>query len=809
MQDQHSFINLSSSRAKKARAAVVLKNSMLRFFIGAVAVFIVFFWLYGAFVSSNPIAHLLLIVLPFCIVPLGWYAGELKSLKQTQPITPALEPALLLDTDILGRLHSPVTWQQLLGVCMKQPGGWFYASRFNISEAFITNLQDPLKPDGDIQSVWAKAVALTAMTPEATEITASHLVAAFILSAQNHEMALAQLKLDDDDIVKGLQWNTHIASVYEKSKTRVNSGGIGRDLSFGWTPQLSRLGNNITEKVSHGHMLHRHIEGHNDVLKQMMHLLSQPGRRNAVLVGEVGVGKTTLVYALAQRLITAMDTPKELKYRQIVELNASTLISRTKQKGELESLLIRIIYEAIHAKNVILFLDEAQLFLADGTGSVDISNILLQVLEGGGLQIILSLDSQQWLQLGQTNPGLAQLMNRVVVSPLEEQDTMRVMEDQILLLENRNKVVYMYESLKEAFNLSERFIRDQAFPGKAIRLLEAAAGFSEQTHFITAKSVQQAVEKNFDVKIQTASTQDDRDKLLHLEETIHKRMINQTRAVKVVSDALRRARAGVRNNKKPIGTFLFLGPTGVGKTELSKALADAYFGGEDRIVRVDLNEFSQASDVTRLLENAAENTNSLTAQIAKQPFSVVLLDEIEKAHPNVLNTLLQLLDEGILKDTSNKPVSFRDAIIVATTNAGADQIRAHIEAGEQIEQFEQSFMDELINSNVFRPEFINRFDETVLFRPLTLGELTQVVDLLLNSINKTLAAQKISVTLSPEAKSYLAQAGYDPRLGARPLRRVVQRSIENIVAQRILAGTAQPGTVIALTDTDIASSLQR
>ena len=252
---------------------------------------------------------------------------------------------------------------------------------------------------------------------------------------------------------------------------------------------------------------------------------------------------------------------------------------------------------------------------------------------------------------------------------------------------------------------------------------------------------------------------------------------------------------------------MFLGPTGVGKTELAKALAAVYFNGEDRLVRVDLNEYSESADVSRLLAIGAENTHSLTAQIAKQPFSVVLLDEIEKAHPNVLNVLLQMLDEGMLRDTQNKPVSFRDAIIIATSNAGADKIREHIAAGESLEQFEDDFIDELISSNIFRPEFINRFDETVLFRPLSQEELEQVVDLIVGSINKTLAAQKISVNLTKAAKQLLAEKGYDPRLGARPLRRVTQRSIENIVAQKLLSQSVVPGATIELDAPELLAAL--
>ncbi len=800
-------VNFQSSRARKARAGLLLDSKALRITLGVVVLGSFIGWVGGTVLLVVPIMHLLLIVTASALMPIVWYHGELKQLEPEAELQSNALFDVVIERQLLGSLSAPLTAGQLAEKASKLPGGRFFASRYAIDFKF---LQKMLQANTSPESVLRMAQELAAATPGESEISAAAVTAALIFSLPEYEFYLAQLQLGKEDILAGLAWQKHISGVFARFSEPRDSGGLGRDLSFGWAPLLSRVGINISESLSRGGILHRELEGHEEVIKQMMHLLAQPGRRNATLVGQVGVGKTTLVYALAQRLLAAPKTvDSQLRYRQIIELDAASLISRAKGRGELENLLIRLFNEAIHANNIIIFLDEAQLFLQDGTGSVDLSSILLPVLEGGRLQIILAMDDQQWLKMSQTNPGLTQLMNRVVVSPLDQVDTMRVMEDHILLLESKNPVVYMHQGLTEAYKLAERFIRDQAFPGKAIRLLEAAAGFAEQEHFITEKSVQQAVEKSFDVKIQTASSSEERDTLLNLEGRIHERMINQTRAVQVVSDALRRARAGVRNQNKPVGTFLFLGPTGVGKTELSKSLAAVYFGGEDRLIRVDLNEYSQESDVARLLEVGSAKSTSLTAQIAKQPFSVVLLDEIEKAHPNVLNVMLQLLDEGMLRDSQNQAVSFRDAIVIATSNAGADKIREHITAGESLEQFEDQFIDELIDANIFRPEFLNRFDETVLFRPLTVGELMQVVDLILLGINKTLAAQKVTVTLTDQAKQFLAETGYDPRLGARPLRRVTQRSIENILAQKLLSNEVGPGSTIELDAPELQAALDQ
>lgn len=797
--------NLSSPRAIKARVAMRLDGSLFRNLLMLAVLICLLGTLWLIMFRHIALGWLLLTPAGLTSTFIIWYYGELDALPPVATIDHARDLSDVISRRLLARITNDMTPKGLANVISKQQGGYFFGARFGIGKDFLQ--QFSAEDEGSTALVWNLALDLTKKTAS-NEVDSGALAGALIMSIPDADPILAKLALEKQDIENGVEWFAHIRRMIERANEKSHFGGIGRDLSFGWAPILNHVGFNITENIQAGGFLRREVESREQNIDQMMRLLDQSGRRNVVLVGEAGVGKTTLVYSLASRLLSAkVKNSHQLKYQQVIALDASNLIANAKAKGQLEELLIRVFNEALHAKNVVIFLDDAQLFLRDGTGSVDLSNLLLPILQGGALRIILSLTDQEWLRLSQENPGLAQLANRVIVKPLDRAETIQVVEDEVVLLEAKNKQIYMYQSIGEAYNLAERFIHEQAFPGKAIKLLESASNFPESERFITAKSIKQAVEKSFDVKIQSADTDEERDTLLNLEQKIHQRMINQTRAVTLVSDALRRARSGVRNQNRPIGTFLFLGPTGVGKTELSKALASVYFGGEERLVRVDLNEFSRAEDTNRLLAIGATDPYSLCAQIAKQPFSVVLLDEIEKAHPNVLNILLQMLDEGILRDSANKAISFRDAIIICTSNAGAEQIRVHIAEGQNLEDFEDQFVDELINANVFRPEFLNRFDEIILFRPLKKEELIQLVDLLLNSLNKTLADRKVSVVLTDRAKELLVEKGYDPRLGARPLRRVMQRAVENVVAQKLLASHASPGQTIELDAPELHQAL--
>ncbi len=753
--------------------------------------------------------------------PIGWLVVSLAAWpfmfhiwkkQDLEKLPPAKKPRDLTDIlsgDLLGVLPQNPSPRDLAAAAMQTNGGRFFYARFGISAQYLPELTSPEPADSD--AIWQEALSIHARLSDQSKTLSSATVTAAIARVEPKvKQILNALHLDEEDMLRGADWFAHLSTLIDSHNAPKLTGGIARDWSFGYIPTLEKFGVNLSARYSRGRSLHTNLETHQELIDQMISNFSSGGRQNVALIGPIGSGKSTVVESFAERLMDgSAHIPDNLQFRQVFALDAAALISAAAGRGQIENLINQLLVEAYKAKNIILFLDNAQMFFEDATGSVDISNILQPVLEGGGLRLILALDEQKFLEISQAKPALAASLNRLQVNPPDQNDTLRILEDQIINLEFQRKVTFMYQSLTEAYRLSERYIQDISQPQKSIQLLESAAGKAEGG-LVTAQSVRDAIESTLGVKVggsvNSAGDEVEREKLLNLESLIHERMINQTAAVNAVASALRRARAGVRNESRPIGTFLFLGPTGVGKTELAKSLAAVYFGGENDIVRIDLNEYVRPDDVARLIADGATDPNSLSAQVQKNPFSVVLLDEIEKAHTNVLTTLLQVLDEGILRDINNREISFRDTILIATSNAGADRIRQYIDAGYQLDQFQEQFVNDLIESQQFRPEFLNRFDEIVVFRPLSKEELLQVVDLILAGINKNLALQKITVVVDDDAKKALVDAGYDPRLGARPMRRIVQKTVENIVAEKMLTGELVPGSGLRITLQDLQAS---
>lgn len=783
--------NYHSPRAQKARLAHSLSGKLASA-VGYIVTLVSFgagsvLMLMGSREGALFLAFgLLLILLMF------WYRGDLKRQDGRLPQGESMALELILDKEVLAKLprkpEAKSIWRAVKGHWQQD----FFRVRYGIDSNFIDSQIESIQITPE--QLWINAVNLS-QKHELPGVTPGAIVLALFFATPSSEQALNVLHIEKEELEQGLVWLNQLEKIIAHAKTHENYGGLGRDWASGYTPLLSKMAYNMSLSIQHGGLFVRPTPSREQVVDQMLAVLSKSKSGSVALIGELGVGKTTAVLALAKKLLT--QKVPSLRYHQIFSLDASVLLANSGNFQSIEQLVLQLFSEADRAGNIIIFLDEAQLFMKSGTGSVDLTNMLLQILQAGRIHLICALTPVEWQQLQAHNPNMAGLMNSLVLPPANRTESLQIMQDELILIEHKHKVVFTYQAIQEAYRLAEKYVHDQAFPGRGIHILEEAAVFSGGG-LITPEVVGKSLEAKLGVKVVMATT-DEGQRLLNLEDELHKKLINQARAVSVVAAALRRARSGVSSPNRPVGSFLFLGPTGVGKTELAKALADVYFHGRDQIIRVNLNEYTRADDAARLLSGSNDQSSAgLLDMVRRQPYSVVLMDEIEKAHPDVLSALLQLIDEGVLKDSTGKEASFRDSIIIATSNAGADMIRSQIEAGRNLEDFEEEFTNQLIDKNLFRPEFLNRFDEIVLFRPLNQSELRQVVGLMLDDVNKTLEPRKVKVALSNEAIDWLVEHGDDPRLGARPMRRMIQRNVENIVANKILSGEAQAGSEIVL-----------
>jgi ATP-dependent Clp protease ATP-binding subunit ClpC len=784
-------INTHASRASQARLGKTIgKTGYLISLSLAMALFIC--TVTAVIIGQSKPAYFLLAFAVLFYMPAMWWKRQLSVLPPS-----GHDLNNRLSGDVLA-LIKPGTPQQPQAVWGQLCDHW--QARFFLNHLLITKdmVSGQLSTDPAELGRALQLAVKFADEAGAQTIDVGFIIGGLMLASPQINQLLIQIKSKPEDVVSITQWMGRGVVELTSARKRENFGGIGRDWAFGYTPLLNRYGQNFSLGIiKHGARFDwlANSEGVKAIEAAFGNHASA-----VALVGPDGIGKTSTVYALAQKLIEG-QTVQQLAYHQIISLNATDILSQARGPGDLEHIMLSLSSEAAHARHVILFFDDAQLLLGGAPGSFDATQILLSIVQASALPIILAFSSNDYQRLRVKNASLANLLTPVILQEQPESGVMRVLEDSALGLETHNKVLISYEALREAYRLSGRYNQDEAYPGKAIKLLGQSVAHAEHS-VVTAGSVQKAIEQTRGVKASTAEPVE-ADALLHLEDNIHQRMINQSHAVTVVANALRRARAGVTNPRRPIGSFLFLGPTGVGKTELAKSIAAIYFGDESAMLRLDMSEYQQPDDVQRLLSTGEHDTNSLLMSIRRQPFSVVLLDEIEKAHPNILNLLLQLLDEGQLTDASGRAASFKDAVIIATSNAGAQTIRDRIARGESLESFSQQFTDELIRSGQFKPELLNRFDEMVLFRPLNPQELGQVVQLMLGEVNKTLAQQNISVQLTPAGIQKIVERGNDPRLGARPMRRALQKAVEDTVAQKILRGEARPGSQITLDAPDL------
>lgn len=784
-------IKLDSRRAYEARLG---KRLGRKGFLGLAGLAVIFAVLAIAMTWLQGIRYGLILISPtlLFLVPALWWQRYLS-------VLPAKGTSIndRLSKDVLANL-SPKEKVNLKTVWAAVADNW--QSKFVMHHLLILpdTVDTLIQELGDEILGPALEIAVKiADTVKSPSIEPSYITAGLMLSSPKIKNLLISYRSKPEEIMEVALWLGRNMTEFDE-RNKQNFGGIGRDWAFGYTPLLNRFGSNISLSIMRNGAHFGWLTESKTVIAIESALANHA---NAIaIVGQVGVGKSSSVYALAQRLIEG-KTVGSIAYHQVIAINATDIVSRTRKPGDTEYIMMSLANEASHAGHIVLFMDDAEAFFTEGIGSFDGAQILQSIIQSNSLSMILALTPNGYEAIRSRSPTLASLITPVMLSELNEPDTMRVLEDTAIGLENKHNVMISYEALSAAYNLSGRYNNDEAYPGKAIKLLEQSTVYANKS-IVTRKSVEQAIEQVHGVKAGSAGPVEVQE-LLKLESKIHERMINQDQAVSVVSNALRRARAGVSNPNKPVGSFLFLGPTGVGKTELAKALAATYFGAEESMIRLDMTEYQRPEDVKRLLSDGQNETASLILAVRQKPFSVILLDEIEKAHPNILNLLLQLLDEGHLTDSKGRLVSFKDCIIIITSNAGAQSIRKDIELGKDINEFHDEIINELIKTEQFKPELINRFDEVVIFRPLKPEELSQVVKLMLSGVNKTLAQQNIVVSLTDAAIEKIVSVGYDPTFGARPMRRALQKAVEDTIANKILKQEVNPGDHVELDVTDL------
>ena len=613
------------------------------------------------------------------------------------------------------------------------------------------------------------------------------------------------------------------------------------------------------------------VIGRDEEIERLVQILARRTKNNPVLLGEPGVGKTAIVEGLAQKIARG-EISDVLNGKRLLALDLASVVAGTKYRGEFEQRLKNIIDEIAAAKDAIIFIDELHTIIGAGAaeGSIDASNMLKPALARGEVQCIGATTFDEYRKYIETDTALERRFQPITVDPPDVEQTITILKGIRAKYEQHHKVKYADDALRAAAAIADRYITDRAMPDKAIDLFDEAGARARLKNAVLPpeikekqKEYNQAVEekdqalankefekaaaakdtedrlKNYidhlkkkwqeereqkqpevtkeDIALVaskwtgipvTRLTQSETDKILHMEEHLHERIIGQEEAVRAVSQAIRRNRTGLGNPNRPIGGFLFLGPTGVGKTELAKSLASFLFGDEDAMIRLDMSEYMEKFAVSRLIGAPPgyvgyEEGGQLTEAVRRRPYSVVVLDELEKAHPDIYNILLQVLDEGYLSDTLGHKVSFKNCVVIMTSNVGAREITnkgsnlgfaAKTTEEQQYQDMRQGVMDEV--KKTFNPEFINRIDEIVVFHALTKENIAQILDLALEEVDDKLANKELELELTDSAKNFLIERGFDAKYGARPLLRTLQRELEDPLAENILTSRYAPGTVI-------------
>lgn len=585
---------------------------------------------------------------------------------------------------------------------------------------------------------------------------------------------------------------------WRKKGRRSPKGNINRAWTSLPTPFLDRYSQDLTKLAGLGAL--SQVKVRDSQIKEILTVLSRTEKNNALLIGEPGVGKSSIVGAIAQRVLVE-DVPEPLKDKRLVSLDLGALASG---HGSAEENLQRVISEVENAGNIILYLGHVEALVGTSTGAFDAAAILADALARGHFQVIAAATSADRHRYIESNPTLASLFQMIDIPEVSEEEAVRILEEEAPKIENRQRVLLTYPALLAAVELSARLIQDKKLPDKAIEIADQAATLAaeEKAKMVTREFILKVMKSRTNVPIENV-TESEGAKLLNLENILRQRVIGQDQAVHVITEALKRARVGLKDEKRPIGSFLFVGPTGVGKTETAKALAASYFGSESAMIRFDMSEYQEPEAIYRLIGPPPKSDKfveggSLTTPIREKPYCLILLDEFEKAHPDVLTLFLQVLDDGRLTENTGRTVSFANTIIIATSNAGTDQVSKMLKAGKNLALIQENLLD--ILQDFFRPELINRFDAVVVFRPMDQEMLVQIAKNLIAKVAAALEAQHgISLKVPEETIDYLAQKGFDPVFGARPLRRVIQDKFESLIANLILANKIKKGDLLVIT----------
>ncbi|MFZ1075719.1 MAG: ATP-dependent Clp protease ATP-binding subunit [Minisyncoccia bacterium] len=614
-------------------------------------------------------------------------------------------------------------------------------------------------------------------------------------------------KLDVKEIALLLDWEKEIAereetrSAFWRRENLMRTRSIGQSWSSGYTPHLEQY----AADVGFGDADSPRLYGRQVETEAIERVLARDGRNNVILVGEPGVGKKVVVTTLAQRIALGETLPA-LAHKRVLNLEVSTLANGVKSNHELEARLQTLLNEAVMAGNIILFIDNIHTLFSttEAAGALDATAVLLPFLNSAHLQVIGLTTHEGFHEMIAKHPELTHLFEKVEAHEPTKEEAYAILRDAVPHIEAHDKVWIPFQAISAAVELSDRYIKNMPFPEKAIDLLQEAAVFAStkaNSSVVTEEHIEAVVHQKTAIPVGQVNA-DERQILLQLEDSLHARVIGQDEAITTISNALRRVRSGLSSAKRPIGSFLFLGPTGVGKTETAKALAAIYFGSEERMIRFDMSEYQQADSVERLI-GGASGRGILTTAIMDNPFSLVLLDELEKAEPNILNIFLQVLDDGRLTDALGRTVDFTNTLILATSNAGAELIRESVGSGETEAALKERILDAIQKEGIFHPEFLNRFDAIIMFKPLTESEVGQVAKLFIDDLNRRLEEKSITVVADAAVLQKLASEGFDKEFGARPLRHLVQEKVENLVAKKLLSGELASGQTLVLTPEEI------